>query len=130
LKGSVQNYELDFRTKEGNIINTIVSSQILYDNNGKPKRIEGTIHDISQRKRAEDMLKLKNEKLIEIAFLQSHIVRRPIANILGIIYLINQENPGDPINLELIPSLGLASKELDGLINQIVQLTKEIENIQ
>lgn len=126
LTGSLQNYEMDFLTKDGNIINAIVSSQILYDNNGNPKAIEGTIHDITQRKQAEDMLKLKNKKLTEIAFLQSHMVRRPVANVIGLSNLINQDNPADPINFEVIPKLAIASKELDDVIKQIVQKTSEI----
>ncbi|MES2371566.1 MAG: PAS domain S-box protein [Bacteroidota bacterium] len=129
LTGSLQNYELDFLAKDGSIINAIVSSQILYDNNGNPKTIEGTIHDITQRKQAEDMLKLKNKKLTEIAFLQSHIVRRPVANVMGLVNLINKEDPTDPINFELIPKLAIASKELDEVIKQIVQKTTEIERI-
>ncbi len=127
--GSLENYELDFLAKDGNIIHAIVSSQILYDDEGKAKTIEGTIHDITQRKQAEDMLKLKNKKLTEIAFLQSHIVRRPVSNVIGLANLINKDDPTDPINFELIPKLAIASKELDDVIKQIVQKTSEIEKV-
>jgi L-lysine 2,3-aminomutase len=92
--------------------------------------IEGTIHDITQRKNAEEIIKLKNEKLTEVAFLQSHIVRRPIANILGILHLINKDNPADPINLELIPKLEDVSNDLDDVIKQIVEKTNEIEGMK
>jgi PAS domain S-box-containing protein len=129
LNGKVQNYEIDFKTKFGHVINAIISSRILTDENGKPTIIEGTIHDITQRKNAEEIIKLKNEKLTEVAFLQSHIVRRPIANILGILHLVNKDNPADPINLELIPKLEEVSKDLDTVIKQIVQKTKEIEEM-
>ncbi|MFM2214023.1 MAG: hypothetical protein RL427_1286 [Bacteroidota bacterium] len=129
LNGKVQNFEIDFKTKFGVIINAIVSSKIHYDEHGKPNMIEGTIHDITQRKNAEEIIKLKNEKLTEVAFLQSHIVRRPIANILGILHLINKDNPADPINLELIPKLEDVSNDLDDVIKQIVEKTNEIEEM-
>lgn len=129
VNGKVQNYELDFKTKNGNVIKAIISSKIIFDENGAPKIIEGTIHDITQRKNAEEMLTLKNEKLIEVAFLQSHIVRRPVANVLGILHLINKDNPADPMNLELIPKLEQVSKDLDDVIRQIVEKTKEIEDM-
>jgi len=129
LNGKVQNYELDFKTKDGKVIKAIISSKILFDEKGSPKMIEGTIHDITQRKNAEEMLKLKNEKLTEVAFLQSHIVRRPVANVLGILHLINKDNPADPMNLELIPKLEQVSKDLDDVIRQIVEKTKEIEGM-
>jgi PAS domain S-box-containing protein len=126
LNGKVQNYEIDFKTKDGNVIKAIISSKILYDESGKPKIIEGTIHDVTQRKNAEEMLKLKNEKLTEVAFLQSHIVRRPVANVLGILQLINKDNPADPMNLALLPKLEQVSKDLDEVIKQIVEKTNEI----
>jgi PAS domain S-box-containing protein len=129
MNGKVQNFEIDFKTKFGTIIKAIVSSTIHYDDLGQPNMIEGTIHDITERKNAEEIIKLKNEKLTEVAFLQSHIVRRPIANILGILHLINKENPSDPINIELIPKLEEVSKDLDTVIKQIVQKTKEIEEM-
>jgi PAS domain S-box-containing protein len=129
LRGSVLNYELDLKIKNGKIINVIISCKILYDENGTPKNIEGTIHDITQRKNAENIIKLKNEKLTEVAFLQSHIVRRPIANILGVLHLINKNNPTDPINSELLPKLEEISKDLDDVIKQIVQKTKEIDDM-
>lgn len=129
LSGKVQNYEIDFKTKDGKVIKAIISSKIIYDDQGKPQIIEGTIHDVTQWKNAEEMLKLKNEKLTEVAFLQSHIVRRPVANVLGILHLINMENPADPINLELIPKLAEVSKDLDDVIKIIVQKTNEIEGM-
>ncbi|MEO5777038.1 MAG: PAS domain-containing protein [Flavobacterium sp.] len=128
-KGSVHNYELELVTKDGKIKNVLVSSHILYDSNGAPITIEGTLHDITRRKKDENLLKEQNEKLMQIAHLQSHIVRKPVANILGIIDLLDIENPNDPNNLELIPKLETASKELDTIIKEIVQNTKGIREI-
>jgi PAS domain S-box-containing protein len=126
--GSVYNYDLDLVSKDGTINNVIASSRILYGANGKAIGIEGTLHDITQRKKYENDLKLKNEGLIEIAFLQSHIVRSPVANILGLINLINKNDPADPINAEVLPQLEIAAKQLDGVVHQIVQKTNEIRS--
>jgi len=128
-KKAVYNYELEVLTKDGKIMNILASSQILYDSAGEPTAIEGTLHDITRRKAQENVLKQQNEKLMTVARLQSHIVRKPIANILGIIDLINLENPSDPTNLELIPQLEIASKELDTIIREITQNTAEIREM-
>jgi PAS domain S-box-containing protein len=128
-KGSVHNYELELVTKGGKIKNVLASSHILYDNNGVPITIEGTLHDITRRKKDENLLRAQNEKLMRIAHLQSHIVRKPIANVLGIIDLLDLENPNDPTNLELIPQLETASKELDIIVKEIVQNTEGIREI-
>ncbi|MGL2967346.1 PAS domain-containing protein [Flavobacterium sp. XGLA_31] len=127
--GSVYNHELELLTKEGKIMNVLASSHIIYNSNGNPIAIEGSLHDITQRKKDENLLKAQNEKLMRVAHLQSHIVRKPVANVLGIIHLLDLQNPNDPTNLELIPKLEIASKELDIIINEIVQNTKEIKDM-
>jgi signal transduction histidine kinase len=85
--------------------------------------------ELQSRERSEKILEEKNKKLTEIAFLQSHQVRRPVANILGLASLFNLENPGDQINAEVMPMLADAAKELDEVIREIVSKTTEIESI-
>lgn len=128
-KKAVYNYELDMLTTEGKLLNILASSHILFSTDGSPMAIEGTLHDITKRKKQENLLKEQNEKLMTIARLQSHIVRKPIANILGIINLIDLENPNDLSNLELIPQLEIASKELDTIIKEITLNTTEITHM-
>lgn len=125
-KGLVHNYELELMTKDGKIMNVLTSSHIVFDKDGQPIAIEGTLHDITQRKKNENLLKEQNQKLMRVAYLQSHIVRKPIANIMGIIHLLDLDNPTDPTNLELIPQLENASKELDTIITEIVETTCSI----
>lgn len=59
-----------------------------------------------------------NEK---IAWAQSHLVRRPLANILGLVSLMEKSPSSEA--LELIPMLSQSSKELDSAIEYIVKLT-------
>lgn len=129
--GPVEMYESYFRMKhfDGSWIWIWSRGKTLRDVNGNVTNVTvGTHIDITERKRAEELLKLQNKKLFEIAFLQSHVVRRPIANVLGLIDLINFDDPNDPQNLELIPNLKVAAKELDTVIHQIVEKTGEIES--
>jgi DNA-binding NtrC family response regulator len=80
-----------------------------------------------EKKITEEKLKSQNEKLFEIAFLQAHQVRAPVANILGMIRLFNIDNPSDPINGEVIRELQGVTESLDNIIYQIVQKTSEIK---
>ncbi|WP_109829391.1 tetratricopeptide repeat protein [Reichenbachiella versicolor] len=57
-------------------------------------------------------LKLANEKLSEFIFSNSHIIRRPVANIKGIVNLLNQ-NGVDEKNAQLIEMLDASNNELD-----------------
>ncbi len=78
--------ERKLRRKDGTTVEVQISRTILPDATGAI----AIVRDITERKKAENQLKLQNEKLLEIAFLQSHIVRRPAANIIGLINLINR----------------------------------------
>jgi len=86
----------------------------------------GIIRDITDRKNAEEEQINHIKKLSEIAFLQSHQVRRPIASILGLTSLFVFDKPSDPLNSEVISRVEIAAKELDIVIREIVEKTNEI----
>lgn len=129
LKGkSVNHFETKRIRKDGQIIDVSLTVSPIKDLHGNITGASAVLRDISERKKAEQQLREHNEKLSEIAFLQSHIVRRPVANVLGIINLLNISDPTDPTNIELIPMLETAAKELDEVIFKIVDKTNEITN--
>lgn len=59
-QGSVQNFEAEFRTKFGNVIVVLISSQLIELR--KEKLILGIVHDISERKEAEEELRHNEEQ--------------------------------------------------------------------
>ena len=68
----------------------------------------------------------QNVQLKEIANLQSHLVRRPVANVIGLINLLDQEQLDNPKNAEVIKHLIASSHELDQTIQHIVKKTNDI----
>jgi signal transduction histidine kinase len=93
------------------------------------KSLDETQKELALRKASEELLKAKNEKLAEIAFLQSHIVRKPVANVLGLINLIKMDDQVDLSKSNYIPTLEAAAKELDIAIHEIILNTNDIEAI-
>ncbi len=96
-------------------------------------KIHRALNELSEKRRKEEIenkMKLQNEKLFEIAFLQSHQVRRPVASIQGLIGLFNFTAPNDPINTEVLSRLQIAAFEFDEIIRSIVLKTHEIKNIK
>ncbi|MCW3077495.1 MAG: DNA-binding transcriptional regulator BaeR [Bacteroidetes bacterium] len=73
-------------------------------------------------------LKIQNEKLFEIAFLQSHQVRVPVAHILGLFDLFKFDEPGHPINAEVLSQLKTSAQSLDKIVQDIVLKTREIKD--
>lgn len=99
----------------------------LFSLTSKINRALKDTENLRAKKIADEQLKLQNQKLLEIAFLQSHQVRAPVANILGLFNLFNFDNPADPINKEILFKLKTSAESLDRTIRQIVQKTYEIK---
>ncbi len=76
---------------------------------------------------ADEMLQMQYKTLFEIATLQSHQVRGPIASILGLINLFNFDDPKDPVNTDIIMNLQSATLAFDDIIHNIVEKTSEIK---
>jgi two-component system NtrC family sensor kinase len=61
-EGYVTNYEIDYRRKDGKIITCLETAVAIKDENGKIIEYQGTILDISQRKKLQQELKKSEEK--------------------------------------------------------------------
>ena len=79
-----------------------------------------------KKKFADLELKIQHEKLLEIAFLQSHQVRVPVAHILGLYDLFEFDNPAAPINNEIFAMLKTSVESLDRIVIEILQKTSDI----
>ncbi|MDX1904404.1 MAG: PAS domain-containing protein [Thermonemataceae bacterium] len=89
------------------------------------------IINIDETKRSYDFIKKQNDKLKEIAFLQSHLLRKPVVDIKGLLMLISEEKANDCVisspNLELyLNLLSEVNEDIDAIIHQIVAITNEI----
>ncbi|MCP9199917.1 PAS domain S-box protein [Gramella sp. GC03-9] len=102
-------------------------SYLLTDDNNKPKRIIGSMQDITERKQHLIAIKNHNKRLKEIAWTQSHVVRAPLAKVMGLVDLLihyrdNMDNVDDLLNNILI-----SAQELDAIIRKIsIETEKEL----
>jgi light-regulated signal transduction histidine kinase (bacteriophytochrome) len=82
--------------------------------------------DISDRMKYINAIERQNEKLKSIAWTQSHVVRAPLSRLMGLINIIKmgaiEKNELD----EYLGHLKDAAKELDQVIHDIVEKTKEV----
>jgi len=60
--GSVKGYVVALRHKNGSILQIATDSHIYYDESGHPAGVEGIFHDITEEKKAQDLLLLSEEK--------------------------------------------------------------------
>lgn len=77
--------------------------------------------DVTEQERHIEQIRRQNQKLKEIAWIQSHEVRGPLSNILGLTALFNQVDVGDPINSQVLEMVQVEAEKLDVMVRKISQ---------
>jgi PAS domain S-box-containing protein len=85
-----------------------------------------SIEDLTQEIVQIRSIQQQNKQLREIAWTQSHIVRTPLVRIMGLINLLNYEPDIDIRHKEIYDMILHSSNELDTIISNIVDNTKNI----
>lgn len=67
-KGSIRNYTVVARKTNGDSIDVILNSHIVFDETGKPLRIEGTFIDITDRVRMEERFRIAAESMSDVIY--------------------------------------------------------------
>jgi hypothetical protein len=78
-----------------------------------------TSRDITKQRNDYLLIERQNNRLREIADLQSHRVRSHVARILGLKQLFNSGDPADPLNKQLLDDIEKEVLRLDGVIREI-----------
>ena len=120
-EGRVLHYDTRYRTKSGEYRWIAWSVSTFLDENlsfavGK---------DITEFKKNVDSIELQNKKLAEIAWEQSHVVRAPLARMLGCIHHL--EDSREHID-EILSNIKSSATELDEIIKNIVNRAELIKN--
>ncbi|PRX44098.1 PAS domain S-box protein [Salegentibacter salegens] len=119
------NIEYRFKCADGSYKYILDRSYVIIDASGKPARIIGSMQDITERRKYINAIERSNERLREIAWTQSHVVRAPLARIMGLIDLLkNQKNNLDNIE-EIIDNILNSAEELDKVVRRITNKTEE-----
>lgn len=92
----------------------------------KNKSLSVYFKDISQRMGYVKAIEDKNARLSQIAYTQSHIVRAPLARIMGIVRLMEEGVTTEAETKEFLDAIMHSSKELDVVIREIVELTQTL----
>lgn len=97
-----------------------------YKNAGQILGVSINLTNIQVKKSQELALLRQNRALTEIAWVQSHEIRRPVASILGLVSLLSMKNEEEQTR-EIIEHLKVMACELDEKIGSIVRLANESE---
>lgn len=116
--------------KNGQIIDVEISSNLISFQEKEVSLVLAV--DITLKKKYIEAIELQNAKLKEIAWIQSHVVRAPLARLMGIVNLLEIEKEEDPQREiqsfdELIQLIKASATELDEIIKEITAKTDRIK---
>lgn len=117
--------EYRFRCSDGSYKHILDKSYLITDDAGNALRIIGAMQDISEIQNYIQTIEEHNCKLKEIAWTQSHVVRAPLARIMGIIDLI-QTCPNMEEQTQLLKHINSSAIELDTIIRKITNKTENV----
>ncbi len=66
-------------------------------------------------------LQTHSTALSKIIHVQTHRIRGPVASILGLAQLLDQERPDNPDNSEIVRGISELAKELDEVVTQVIK---------
>ena len=130
--------------KDKSIHHIKANALIERDLDGKAVRMVGTNWDITKMKESEKKLsdlneslqnyaqdiEAQNKKLRNIAWTQSHVVRAPLAKILGIINLLELEKENYDNLMYWLSQLKVSAQEMDEIVKKITEEAQEIQSNQ
>lgn len=100
---------------------------IITDDNGLSTHLISISRDVSERLNNIETIKGQNKKLRDIAWVQSHDVRGPLARITGLVNLLTNHSLSPDDTVKFLGYLGEASNEMDAVIRKITKQTEEID---
>lgn len=98
---------------------------LIFDSNNKPIRMIGAMQDVTDIRKYILSIRKQNLKLREISWTQSHVVRAPLARIMGFVNLIKTQ-PTLDLNIdEILDNIAVSASELDNAIRHIIRETDD-----
>jgi PAS domain S-box-containing protein len=112
------------RKKDGEIIKVEIKSNVIEFEGRKAEIV--LAHDITERINYIRDIVDKNKRLQEIAWIQSHVVRAPLARLMGLVNAISDSVDDEKDYQKLYRLIMKSANELDGIIRDIAQKADKI----
>ncbi|MEI6293664.1 MAG: PAS domain S-box protein [Methanomicrobiales archaeon] len=122
--GAVRDYPLEIRHRNGTITSVLYNATIYRDETGTALGIFAAARDITDRKQAEESLRVANKKLNLLSSITRHDINNQLTVQMGYLALLEKQQP-DLLSTEYFLKVATAARR----ISSMIQFTKEYENI-
>lgn len=96
---------------------------VVRDKFGKPVRLIGAIQDTTKLRKYISAIETQNASLQEIAWIQSHKVRSPLATILGLLPLVDKVEVTNKESIVALEGIKESCLHLDAVVREITDLS-------
>ncbi|MDP9082133.1 MAG: PAS domain S-box protein [Bacteroidota bacterium] len=124
-KSAANLYDFRHLKKNGEIILVELQSNVLIYKGKNAKLI--IAKDITEKERYIKAIEQQNIKLKEISWMQSHVIRAPLARIMALVPMIHNTNNYDDEQILVKEYLKISANELDEVIMNITEKTVGID---
>lgn len=115
------NAEYRFIKANGDIAYIQHKGIFIRNEKGDVTRIIGAMVDLTESLEKMNTIEQQNKTLKDISWTQSHVVRAPLANLLGLINLLKDNKKMGYTDDRLIDYIGESATKLDHIIHEIVK---------
>lgn len=108
--------EVELRIKNL-LFNVYLLTQLKNQNNLLEDKVNERTKELLQN---NELIKQQNEQLKDIAWIQSHVVRAPLARLMGLVELLQLNETSEDLGKEqIVEFIAQSANELDGIIRDI-----------
>lgn len=116
---------LNHKKKDGSVIRVeIISNPLSFDEKNTWLVLA---NDITSKLKYLEAIETQNEKLRDIAWIQSHMVRAPLARLLGLVEILKNENLSKEELIDFLNHVKDSASELDDVVRDIVEKAQKID---
>lgn len=119
------NAEYRFLRANGDIAYVQHKGILIRNCDGKVTRIIAAMIDLTEALEKMNTIELQGKALKDISWTQSHVVRAPLANLLGLIGLLKDNKEMGLTDDKLIEYIDESAQKIDRIIHDIVKKTKD-----
>jgi len=111
--------------QNGEVIQVDIKSNTIIFKGRKAKVI--IANDITERLKQFQAIEARNEKLREVAWIQSHKLRAPLAKIMGLVQMLSGKINEDPAVGKILAYIDNSAQELDQVVREVVSKSEELD---
>lgn len=106
---------------DGEIKFSTISFNPVYDKDNNLTGISCHASDITDQRKNLSHIDAQTQLLMEIANIQSHKVRGPVATLLGLIKVFDKDDPANPDNIEVLHGIESVTVSLDNIVRDVIR---------